>query len=538
MKPQSLFEALAKVAGEHERAADDHLLVIPVLTDELESRRDLLREIAEFLGGALLDLSRDDYDSAIDAYDDPVLRGAVAGTLQFYRPGIGHSKVTLSYTNGQLDATLITQGEPAASPSRAESRLLSIVRSLFDIRLVDDELAILSYEEDIFDQPTQSALLSMLTGLARQSGLRLGSVRTLVPLIRSGGLNPERHCQLYRGVRFSLTEDTLIERNPPRHVTDVVRKVTADRPTPLVLVLGAGFSVSSGMPIGNGVRNSAIQRICELADIAGRSDRDLATELFRYASDRDFLTPLEREGGEENFSSGATLEQALRIERQAFDRPIPETLEQLQRRHNERLSGPPQMLGSAVYDLREIVRQGHRLILITVNFDELVEHENAEHLDIAVDDTDFERLTPLLAEMQRGASHPENLAPLLKLHGTINRPESCIATDEETRSGISPAKERALHALVDEAPDGQLQWVYVGASMRDIDLNAILASNPFNEKLSEYWVAPWLEPSVCHFVYSKGRWWVPGQSLLDRVVTETADSFMRILAKKWNGPET
>ena len=75
--------------------------------------------------------------------------------------------------------------------------------------------------------------------------------------------------------------------------------------------------------------------------------------------------------------------------------------------------------------------------------------------------------------------------------------------------------------------------------MRDIDLNATFAAQSFNTKVSEYWVSPWLEGSVATFVYSKRRWWVShGEPLLNRVVTETADSFMRVLAEKWPGLET
>lgn len=121
--------------------------------------------------------------------------------------------------------------------------------------------------------------------------------------------------------------------------------------------------------------------------------------------------------------------------------------------------------------------------------------------------------------------------PLLKLHGTINRPETCVATDDATRSGITPAKREALMALVtDLQEESRVPWLYVGASMRHIDLDGILAQREFNESTSEHWVAPWPEASVYRFVYTKNRWWAAqGQNLLSRTVTETADAFMAAL---------
>lgn len=537
MKPQTLFEALAEIATEHDHVEDDHLLVIPVLSDELESRRDLLTEVAEFLGGVLLDLTSGAYDAEISAYDDPLLRGTIARSLTFGRPG-GRIETQLSYAADRLDVQLQTRGRRVTVPSPAETQLMAAARVLFDERLLDHELAILLYDENAFDEPSQQAVLSMLTGLGRQSGLRLGGARTLVPFIRSSGLDRERHCQLYRGVRYSLAGESIIRRNRTRHLFDTVRKLTANRPQPLVLFLGAGFSASSQMPVGNSVRNTTIRRICELSDPHdGRSDEDLAAELFRFANapGRNLLSEREKDIGEAEFARTATLEQAVRIERDVFEVAVPQTISDLQQRHNELLADPNFRLGDAVYALHRIIEAGRRIVLVTVNFDELAEHDHHDALDIAVDDDQFRRLASILAEMRQAGVHPDGKIPLLKLHGTINRPETCVITDEQTRSGITPAQTEALMSLVKELPEGErVPWVYVGASMRDIDLDRVFGMREFNESASERWVAPWPEDSVRRFVYGKNRWWAGrGKSLLERTVTETADAFMNTLADHW-----
>jgi|GEM_PF-886963 len=536
MKPQVLFEALAEIAGEHEQNPSDDLLVVPVLTDELETRRDLLGEVAEFLGGTLLDVSSGLYDQPIGAYDDPALRGAVGAGLSFQHPGGGRSEISLSMVDGKIESTLRSRGRVVTVPSPAETQLLAISRALFVERLAEDELAILLYDEKLFDDDTQAAVLNMLTGLGRQARIRLGGVRTLVPLIRSTGLDRARHCQLHRGVRYSLNGRELVRRHVASHLDDTIRKLIVPRPQPLVLFLGAGFSASSNMPVGNSVRNDTIRRICQIAD-DGHSDEQLAATLFRFATapGRSLLTNDEIELGEDRFANSVTLEQVVRIEKELFEESVPRTIQSLRQHHNNIIGDSSTRFGDAVYALHRLIQQKRNLILVTVNFDELAEHGQNDAVDIAVEDSEFAALVPILSGMKSGGKHPEGKIPLLKLHGTINSPETCVAADDQTKSGISPQKAQALMALVtDLSAEQRLPWVYVGASMRDIDLNRIFGANEFNDFVSERWVAPWPEASVQRFIDSQNRWWKAlGQSLFDRTVTETADAFVSVLAEMW-----
>jgi hypothetical protein len=539
MKPQQLFEALAEIADEHERDSEENLLVVPVLTDELETRRDLLAEVAEFLGGVLLDLTGGAYNKDVAAFDDAVLRGTVESELSFDRAvGGGRSEIRLTYSAGRIDAELQSRGRLVTVPSPAETQLMAVARAIFDERLASHELAILLYDENTFDEAAQQAVLSMLTGLGRQNALRLSATRTLVPFILSSGLDRERHCQLFRGVRYSLAGDEIVRRNPTRHLDDTVRKVIAPRDEPLVLFLGAGFSASSKMPIGNSMRNATIRRICGLPDVHdGITDEELAAALFRFANapGRDLLAQYEKEIGEDQFARAATLEQAARIERDLLEVAVPPTITELRDRYNERLADPGFTPGDSVYALHQIIEARRRLVIMTLNFDELVERDHGAYLDLALHDVDFARIAPILASMSRGEEHPEGKIPLLKLHGTLSCPYTCVVTDEQTRSGITPPKEDALMSLVRDLPEGhRVPWMYVGTSMRDIDLDRVLGARAFNRSASERWVSPWPEDSVSRFVYRKQRWWAAeGQTLLERTVTETADSFMKTLAQAW-----
>lgn len=104
-------------------------------------------------------------------------------------------------------------------------------------------------------------------------------------------------------------------------------------------------------------------------------------------------------------------------------------------------------------------------------------------------------------------------------------------TDEQTRAGISEAKQNALLALVaglDSTP--RIPWTYVGSSMRDIDLTHVFSLSSFSHGVSERWVAPYLEESVERFVANTQQFWMGRETLYDRTVTELADSFMGELA--------
>jgi hypothetical protein len=537
MKPEVLFEALAEVASEHVRNSGSDLLVVPVLSDEIESRQGLLREVAEFLGGRLLDVTSGAYEEQIQAYDDPALRGAVEAEMTFTHRGGGETSLELQFSDGLLDAVLRSRGRRVTVPSPAESQLLAISRALFERQLIDDELAILLYDEKLFDEDSQRAVLSMLTGLGRQADVRLGSARTLVPLLRSTGLSTALHCQRNRGIRYGLGGDRLIRRHVDRHLADTVRKLVVPRDSPLVLFLGAGFSASSGMPVGNAIRDRTIRRICEI-DGDDLTSEQLAETLFRFsiAAEKPLLTVSETELGEQAFAASVTLEQVARIERDLFEEPVPRTIEILRDHHETVLGKENPRLGGAVYALHKIVAAHRRLVIVTVNFDELAEFGQGDHLDIAVKEEDFARLVPILNEMKGGGDHPEGKVPLLKLHGTISRPETCVVTDEQTRSGITPAKAEALRVLVSDLTEtNRVPWVYVGASMRDIDLNRTFGENDFNERTSERWVVPWVEPSIQKFVDQTQRWWkARGDTLYDRTVTETADTFVRLLADQYD----
>ena len=124
--------------------------------------------------------------------------------------------------------------------------------------------------------------------------------------------------------------------------------------------------------------------------------------------------------------------------------------------------------------------------------------------------------------------------PLLKLHGTIDRIETCVATQDETDRGVGEAQFQTLTSLLKISED-RLPWIYVGMSMRDRDLLQGLNTQNFARQLDERWVVPYIVPSVRKFGARREPHWegTGFESLEDRVITGTSDAFFEALATAW-----
>jgi hypothetical protein len=122
----------------------------------------------------------------------------------------------------------------------------------------------------------------------------------------------------------------------------------------------------------------------------------------------------------------------------------------------------------------------------------------------------------------------EGPVPILKLHGSIDKPETIVANVELTALGLSPARTDTLRKLVGH-PDRPIAWVYVGYSMRDPDLLAELSSPRVALGIDERWVAPLTDANVERLVrLHRLPLWEEHRkvrTLHERSITEFAETF-------------
>jgi hypothetical protein len=307
---------------------------------------------------------------------------------------------------------------------------------------------------------------------------------------------------------------------------EAITEGCGDRPF-MVLFLGAGFAESSGLGLGNSIRNAAIRRL--LGDDGTIDDSDLATRFYAYLEEHGQLLSHEQDPARRRQIIGElTLERVLTEEYRRRDHRDLPTLDHFSKQCERALSHR----GPCVKALHTMFYSSRRLIVCTVNFDELIERGQDEKVEVFATEDQFLACPEYLRDYLVGT---RNRVPILKLHGTITDISSCVATDEATLVGISEAKAESLRTL-SKFGDQLRPWFYVGASMRDHDLRPVLTENGFAKNLQERWVLPYGQDTVDQFIaQNRDAFWRSQNAVgtEGRIVTETADTFLAAIATAW-----
>jgi hypothetical protein len=468
----------------------------------------MLRAFTEISEGRLFVAHEDDLAAPVVETANVVRKRAIETALVDSR---GTRRILLDAKGGGLvDAVFDPPAGP--SPSGGERMVLAIARAFASGEMDDRELAVVAYSEAVVDYLFRKSIWELVAN--QMPDMPHGILRTLI-VVAEANIDVPLHCRSDSGFRFALTGSRVLRR---RHSDDLNASanqivVTGD---PVVFFLGAGFSASSRLPLGNSLRDNAIRRLLVIPPTDVIPSEDLALRFHRWVSQRDWLTDHERAMREDAFARQLTLEQVIRAEKRHF-RSLP-TLEEFKTLHDTVISKP----GQAVTDLAFVLQQMvGRAVIVEVNFDCLVERHATVPIRVFYSDEHFEEAADYIRRYLDGT---EDAVPVLKLHGSIEEPDTCVVSDEQTQRGIGAGKLDALRALIE---GGSRLWVNVGASMRDRDLNPVLHSPEFAWALEERWVLPYLDPAVDEFAAQRIPFWseTPLRSIEDRLITETADAF-------------
>lgn len=521
-----LFKLIDRLVADHDRRSDDGpVLIVPVIIDELEAALPTLEAATRYAGGTVLHPDSKDLVGPVPGTPPAALRAAIEDRLSVTRPVNEVSPLAIQETpDGRWDVTV--SGEHAAEAGEADAMLIALAKALIHRDLVRSDIAVVAYSETPLDLRARPAAWDLVTEGLVDPQIDFGSLRTLVAAV-GAPVDVGRHCHRGRagrgGLAYALDQGTIRARNPVSDLPAQVRRMV-ESPR-LILHLGAGFSNSSRLPLGNELRDESMQR--QLNTTA--QGEALARRYFGWAhqTGRFDGTP---EGAltEDEFVEQVTLENVVRVEALAGGSEVPRTLTDFKERHDACLETP----GAAVLAFERILAAPGRIALVTVNFDELLEHRFADLVQRFVTDDEFEACPEYLREYFAGN---ESKVPLLKLHGTISRFDTCLVSDEAIRQGLPQGKRSALASLL--LADTRTSWTYVGASLRDDDIAPVLSAPPFTpECLEERWVMPYPDEAIERFVaHRKPRWRALGrESMRARWVTEFADDFMQELASQWS----
>jgi len=531
-----LLQMLDHVLREHEVAERGPTRVVPCLTDNIAIDIDVFIAAVHAAGGAVLNTTRQRARGEATPADRETYRGPVEGrttstvgaileTALTYRRVDGKKiGINLVKRDGDVDvAFVIHNGDPNAALPAADDPLLALTRALCSARLADQTLAVVIYDESEMDADQKTAAWNVSAHL---EGLQLGP-RTLLLLAASPDISFSRHVDATTGFRFARHEGVMVRRHPPVACDAMIADIVRGDPSFIGLFLGAGFSASSRLALGNQLRDDAI-RALQLSP----SDADstaLARDWYKHIESLEQLLESEVPLSLEARVAALTLERVLREEYRSFLPEPPPTLQKFSVACADALRYP----GGAPESLARIIRSGRKLLICTVNFDELIETAAGASCRVFATDEQFGDACNHLKSYLSGR---DIRVPVWKLHGTISDLNSCVASDAQTLVGVSGPKQRALETMLEltknEAPS---PWVYVGASMRDTDLNKFWSRADFAERVREYWAMPFVVAPVRAFVLANRaeRWSQRDKLTYDqRQITETADTFLARLADK------
>lgn len=517
-----LFELAGEIARVHERSVAGTISVVPVIVDDLQVARPVLRAICDVLNGRLLDIAdpaETEFRAPVVGTLDPVRRAAVAAAL--VAPS-GRRVVLQDLPDGRIDATL--EDPPlGADPSPAEETLIAFARSVVHRDLDAQEFATIAFAAGPIDLPFRRAVWHLVT--RHLAGMPSATLRTLL-VVAETAIDVSLHCETDHGFRFALEGDRLLRRQSRDNLMAAVGRI-AGHPRASVLCLGAGFAASSRLPLGDAVRDGAIRRLLKVPAAESPTSIELAMRFHRWLAEvPGRLSEREERKPEDVFARELTLERVIRVEKQI--RPDLPTLQEFREHHDSVLATP----GSAVRDLAALLQAARgRVILAEVNFDLLVEAHAGTPLSVFASESDFEDAEEYLVRYLAGDDLP---IPLLKFHGTITDFDTCVVTDEQTERGVGAGKLRALRSLLGDERSPRL-WTYVGMSMRDRDLLRVLTGEDFARGLEELWVSPYLVDTVAAYGADRAPFWefTAFPRIEDRLITETADAFFAALRETW-----
>lgn len=514
----NVLEFLLRILTKFDEGPGQSTTIIPVIIRGMREHQRLVEAAIADRGGVFLD-AKICAQGVVGKIDERLWQ-SIRPEFTILRSGGKQQKLDLIQQQDHVYATI--DGARISSNDHGLATLCGIATSLFDHKLQESRLAVITYSELDLDDNVASAAWHVFT--RQLVNISVAHVHTLVILVEASEVKYDLHCARGGSLAYRLGWNGLERRK--NWITDLaaINHLRPDENRDFVLFLGAGFSVSSGLPLGDVLRDEALRIM--FPPRASRPVSDLIDAFHDYISFNDRWAVIsEEKKTRDEFARTLTLERVLREELIAVhgftNSP---TLRHFQERNNCALVRP----GRAVRALKRIMSWQRHVIVVTVNFDQLV--EQCAPSQVFASDQDFRKCGAYINRYLKEGGP----IPVLKVHGTIDRPETIVATVDATARGLSAEKTQALRALTSRArpPDRLLPWIYIGCSMRDPDLEGLLGQQDFYQRLDEHWVSPFTVATAQQFT-EKHRVYNDQQNFWHRSITQTADVFMEELARAW-----
>lgn len=539
---QVVLQWLEEVLNEHHRTADPREpLILPASLAERSRWMPLVEQVFKASEGVVVDAleCRDGVDCGEIEADAPKLVALVRALLVDYNAHDDTAGLALQIADGRAEIT----GNPFDSVNAAQRAVREVAAAMCDSRLRDSDLAALVYAEESMDEESVAIVWRTLTDMLQHFEATSGP-STLCIVAGDSKALPDVNCSGPNSLRYRVDDQLSVRHayaNSLYPIGDVGRHAAQDLPL-LVLFLGAGASVADGLQTGDRLRDRALESLTR-KKVDKATFQDVARGWYAELESRGDLLDFERgPGAQEAFVDGLTLERVLEHEQQIEGRPYTTTLRAFAGEHGRRYDElVAQRLAGELADdpVSRLCARQSRIVIATVNFDQFIEARAGDDVEVFTTPDELETFPAALAAYKVSGGK----VPLLKLHGSIENPDTLVATIRETNSGLNTQRQRAIQSLVSETVgEASTSWWYVGYSMRDRDLENIWKGADFH-RMNEHWVDPYLNPYVARFIQTHRRpnWireafssqWTARERLVSLTATDFLVELANVIDRDW-----
>lgn len=479
--------------------------VIPVVHDNFESDERLVMEAFRRADGHLFIL-----DPAEKRWDGNPSEGLIA-VLKAATEAAG---VELEITNSGGAVSVGSNADLEGSDSN--NLLLAGIARLLSADIGEFPLVGVAYEAGSLDVLRKPLLWELL--VAQAPNHLPGAISTFVP-IEAGPVDYMRHCGGVPSVRFAAVGGDARKRSLESGYMDAkIQKSVPDLDCPLVLFLGAGASASARIPVGDAVRDAAIRRLIQ------SSAAEVAEDFRVWVRENDRLLGDEAGLTTEQFAARLTLERVLReefkeLEERGKDRSESETVQELRAACDAALEREPPGRKA----LRSILATHPRVVIVTVNFDRQIEDGLAAEHHVYASQAEF---ADAVDHVKSRCSGESEAVPILKVHGTVERPETLVADVDDTEMGLPQTVRESLEAIFAGATE-PINWMWIGCSMRDIDITQWMRGKK-QEDIFDLWIDALPGRTIKQFIASCRI--EISDSIPKHVISELPDVFLPRLA--------
>jgi hypothetical protein len=540
----ALLECLRRVIDEHHFrvASGAPAAAVPILLDDRARFARAISEVVRAEGGAYVDAMMCGNGIAVTSDPrsvTPDLVDAVEGALRELNRIEPDAGFALDLSDTEVAVRGNADYADANSANRAARELLT---AMFVEALRGSALYVLAWADEHFDDQHATILWPLVCRLPQL--LKSPTSSTLVLIAGEATLRATLHCAGPVSVRHTVASGGLRTRMGWETARTAIRNQrawTAAQAPLIVMFLGAGASVVEGLATGNALRDRALAGLVDVPRVDLDNYEGSVRELFvELQSVPDRLTAKEIAAGPAEFARTLTLERLIKEEQHRENRRDSSTLRRFARDHEVAMQALRGVASAGGFDndpLVNILRLQRRIVLVTVNFDHVVETKAPGLTKPFVTDDELALFSSYLDHYATNGGP----VPLLKLHGDIGRPDTLVADTDQTGGGLARSRLDPLEALLERLRGSEIRpWWWIGYSMRDLDLEDVWGQAYFADLVVEHWVAPFVDESVraFHARWRSDRWRRSGRYNTDeRVITITASDFYALyfneVAARW-----